>query len=103
MASARALLRTARLPPVSFPLFELFPKLSQRVPRVALGAFPTPVESLQAVARELGASDGDAWIKRDDISSDVYGGNKVRTLELLLAEARARGHAGVLATGAFGS
>ena len=88
---------------MSFPLFELFPKLSRRVARVALGAFPTPVESLSALGPELGAEDSDAWIKRDDISSDVYGGNKVRTLELLLGEARARGHAGVLATGAFGS
>jgi D-cysteine desulfhydrase len=88
---------------VSFPLFELFPKLSQAVPRVELGAFPTPVESLGALARELGASDSDAWIKRDDISSAVYGGNKVRTLELLLGQARARGHTSVLATGAFGS
>ncbi|HKO53656.1 MAG TPA: pyridoxal-phosphate dependent enzyme [Polyangiaceae bacterium] len=88
---------------MSFPLFELFPKLSQGVPRVALGAFPTPVESLHALARELGAGDSDAWIKRDDISSAVYGGNKVRTLELLLGQARARGHTSVLATGAFGS
>lgn len=88
---------------MSFPLFELFPKLSERVARVPLGVFPTPVESLAAVARELGAGEGEAWIKRDDISSDVYGGNKVRTLELLLGQARARGHTGVIATGAFGS
>jgi D-cysteine desulfhydrase len=88
---------------VSFPLFELFPNLPERVSRVALGTFPTPVESLQALARELGAGDRDAWIKRDDVSSAVYGGNKVRTLELLLGDARARGHASVLATGAFGS
>ena len=88
---------------MSFPLFELFPELSQRVARVALGTFPTPVESLQTVARELGASAGDAWVKRDDISSPVYGGNKVRTLELLLGQARALGHSSVLATGAFGS
>jgi D-cysteine desulfhydrase len=88
---------------VSFPLFELFPKLSERVARVSLGVFPTPVESLAAVSRELGASEGDAWIKRDDISSPVYGGNKVRTLELLLGQALALGHAEVIATGAFGS
>jgi D-cysteine desulfhydrase len=88
---------------VSFPLFDLFPKLSERVPRVALGSFPTPVQSLAAVARELAAAEGDAWIKRDDVSSDVYGGNKVRTLELLLGQARALGHTRVLATGAFGS
>ena len=73
------------------------------MPRVALGTFPTPVESLQRVARELGAVGCEAWVKRDDVSSSVYGGNKVRTLELLLGEARARGHASVLATGAFGS
>jgi len=73
------------------------------VARVALGAFPTPVETLQPLARELGAGDSDAWIKRDDLSSTVYGGNKVRTLELLLGQARSRGHASVLATGAFGS
>ena len=88
---------------MSFPLFELFPKLSQRVPRVALGAFPTPVEPLHSIARELGAGDSQVWIKRDDVSSAVYGGNKVRTLELLLGQARARGQASVLATGAFGS
>jgi len=88
---------------VSFPLFDLFPKLVRLVPRVTLGAFPTPVESLETVSRALGAGNGDAWIKRDDISSPVYGGNKVRTLELLLAQALARGHTSVLATGAFGS
>ncbi|HEX2670472.1 MAG TPA: hypothetical protein VHM25_06355, partial [Polyangiaceae bacterium] len=82
---------------MSFPLFELFPKLSERVARVPLGDFPTPVESLGTVARDLGASESDAWIKRDDISSPVYGGNKVRTLELLLGQARALGHAEVVA------
>ncbi|MEI9948891.1 MAG: pyridoxal-phosphate dependent enzyme [Pseudomonadota bacterium] len=71
---------------------------------MALGAFPTPVESLQAVARELGAGGSEVWIKRDDVSSAAYGGgNKVRTLELLLAQALARGHTSVFATGAFGS
>jgi D-cysteine desulfhydrase len=88
---------------VSFPLFELFPQLSQRVAHVALGTFPTPVEMLHSLAREVGVGDSQVWIKRDDTSSAVYGGNKVRTLELLLGQARARGHANVLATGAFGS
>jgi len=88
---------------VGFPLFDLFPKLSERLSRVELGAFPTPVESLRALARELGAGESDPWIKRDDISSEIYGGNKVRTLELLFGQARARGHSRVLATGAFGS
>lgn len=88
---------------MSYPLFELFPNLAQRVLRVPLGAFPTPIESLRDLSRELGTAESNAWIKRDDISSTVYGGNKVRTLELLFGEARARGHDSVLATGAFGS
>lgn len=88
---------------MSFPLFELAPQIAARVSRVALGKFPTPVESLEAVSRELGAENGDAWVKRDDLSSPVYGGNKVRTLELLFGEARARGFAQIFATGAFGS
>jgi D-cysteine desulfhydrase len=90
---------------VSFPLFELVPRLAPRVSRVALGEFPTPVESLATVSRELAVASGsdDAWVKRDDVSSPVYGGNKVRTLELLFGDARARGHSQVFATGAFGS
>jgi D-cysteine desulfhydrase len=87
---------------VSFALFDELPALQGRVPRVALGELPTPVEPLHAVSRELG-SDGEAWVKRDDISSPTYGGNKVRTLEMLFGEARAQGRPTLLATGAFGS
>ncbi|HEX3853353.1 MAG TPA: pyridoxal-phosphate dependent enzyme [Polyangiaceae bacterium] len=87
---------------MSFALFEELPVLERRVARVALGNFPTPVDSLGVLSRELGAST-EGWVKRDDISSPVYGGNKVRTLELLFGEARAAGHGSVMATGAFGS
>jgi len=43
------------------------------------------------------------WIKRDDRTGEPYGGNKVRKLEFLLADAVARGHRTVLTTGALGS
>jgi D-cysteine desulfhydrase len=90
---------------VSFPLFELVPSLAARVSRVVLGDFPTPVESLALVSRSLSLVPGsdEAWVKRDDRTSPVYGGNKVRTLELLFGAARAGGHSRVFATGAFGS
>lgn len=90
---------------MSFPLFELVPSLAARVSRVVLGDFPTPVESLALVSRSLSLVPGsdEAWVKRDDRSSPVYGGNKVRTLELLFGAARAGGHSRVFATGAFGS
>ena len=87
---------------MSFALFEELPILERRVARVALGNFPTPVESLAVLSGELGVS-AEGWVKRDDISSPSYGGNKVRTLELLFGEACAGGYRSVLATGAFGS
>ncbi|MGH7471942.1 MAG: 1-aminocyclopropane-1-carboxylate deaminase/D-cysteine desulfhydrase, partial [Longimicrobiales bacterium] len=43
------------------------------------------------------------WIKRDDLSSDVYGGNKIRKLEFLLARARARDAQRLITAGAAGS
>jgi 1-aminocyclopropane-1-carboxylate deaminase/D-cysteine desulfhydrase-like pyridoxal-dependent ACC family enzyme len=43
------------------------------------------------------------WVKRDDLTHDVYGGNKVRKLEWLLAEAKARGVKRVVTIGAAGS
>lgn len=54
---------------------------------------------------DLGRDAGiaDLWIKRDDRTGEIYGGNKVRKLEWLLAEALARGHRTVLTTGALGS
>ncbi len=110
VASIRALRRRARFAArpeyarrVAFPLFELLPRVEAHVSRVELGAWPTPIESLDSVARELGAAAGSAWVKRDDLSSPAYGGNKVRTLELLFGEARALGHTRVISTGAYGS
>ena len=63
----------------TLPIVERFPALAG-VPRVSFGRFPTPVQSLAALAPNL-------WIKRDDLSADPMGGNKVRALEWLLAGA----------------
>ena len=43
------------------------------------------------------------WVKRDDLTSPLYGGNKVRKLEYLLADARARGATRLVTIGAVGS
>lgn len=77
-------------------LFAALPALASRVPWVRLGAWPTPVERL-----EVGR--GDVWVKREDLTSPVYGGNKVRTLEAMFGRARAAGARCIWATGAFGS
>ncbi|MBI5533577.1 MAG: pyridoxal-phosphate dependent enzyme [Deltaproteobacteria bacterium] len=61
-----------------------------------LGNWPTPVERLDALSPEL-------WVKRDDLSHPMYGGNKVRKLEHLLPAAQARGAKRILTIGALGS
>src|SRR5262245_49832445 len=85
------------------PLFELFPRLEPHAGFARLGEFPTPVEPLQMLAPELGSSAAACYVKRDDLSSPIYGGNKVRTLEALLGHAQREGKLWVAATGAYGS
>src|SRR6266581_738013 len=70
----------------SLPLFKAYPQLEQQLPHVSLGNFQTPVEKLTPVGDEIGLYS--LYIKRDDLSGGVYGGNKVRKLEFLLADAK---------------
>jgi 1-aminocyclopropane-1-carboxylate deaminase/D-cysteine desulfhydrase-like pyridoxal-dependent ACC family enzyme len=55
--------------------------------RFPLAVLPTP---LVHAPRLSAALDRDLWIKRDDLTGFALGGNKVRTLEVLVAEALAR-------------
>lgn len=64
--------------------------------RVTLGFFPTPLETLPGLSKELGIS---LQIKRDDYSGFGGGGNKVRKLEYLMAEACRNGVEVVITTG----
>jgi D-cysteine desulfhydrase len=87
----------------SRPLFEVWPRLEARVPLAALGELPTPIESLEPLARALRRPGAPVFVKRDDVTSPIYGGNKVRTLEVLFGVARARGATHIWSTGAYGS
>jgi 1-aminocyclopropane-1-carboxylate deaminase/D-cysteine desulfhydrase-like pyridoxal-dependent ACC family enzyme len=58
------------------PLFARFPALSG-IPWVSLARFPTPVVEMHGLGVPL-------LVKRDDLSADPLGGNKVRALEFLL-------------------
>ena len=64
--------------------------------RVSLGVFPTPVNRLDNISRLLGTQ---VYVKRDDLTGLGLGGNKVRKLEFLLADARAQGAEVVFTTG----
>ena len=70
------------------------------IPHIALADLPTPVQNLEKLSHTVGAS---LSVKRDDKSSLRYGGNKVRKLEFLLGEARAKGADTVITMGALGS
>jgi L-cysteate sulfo-lyase len=60
-----------------------------RVPRFALAHLPTPLEPLRNLSRELGGPT--IWMKRDDCTGLVFGGNKTRHNEFLLGAALAEG------------
>jgi 1-aminocyclopropane-1-carboxylate deaminase/D-cysteine desulfhydrase-like pyridoxal-dependent ACC family enzyme len=63
------------------------------------GVYPTPVERIQ----KLSTTTCSFWVKRDDLTHPTYGGNKVRKLEHLLADAKQRGKKRILTIGAAGS
>ena len=65
-------------------------------PRIPLAVLPTPIQKLENISRILGTN---VYIKRDDMTGLGLGGNKVRKLEFLLAEAKARGAEIVFTTG----
>ena len=82
-------------------LFERFPCLRGKIPWSAMGALPTPVQKLD----KLGAATGlkNLYCKRDDLSHPEYGGNKIRKLEFLLADAKRLSRKSVLTLGGWGS
>lgn len=78
------------------------------MPVAGISNLPTPVEN----AGDILPLDDDfeqvypihgLWVKRDDLTSSAYGGNKVRKLDFLLGDALARGCRAVITFGAYGS
>jgi 1-aminocyclopropane-1-carboxylate deaminase/D-cysteine desulfhydrase-like pyridoxal-dependent ACC family enzyme len=68
-------------------------------PAAGLGTYPTPIEH----APSLSTAKTDVWIKRDDLTAEIYGGNKVRKLEYMFGQARARGKTKLVTAGSVGS
>lgn len=67
------------------------------LPRERLGLMPTPFASASRMAHAIGVDE--LWIKHDELIGFGFGGNKVRGLELLVADARSQ-CADVIVTGA---
>jgi 1-aminocyclopropane-1-carboxylate deaminase/D-cysteine desulfhydrase-like pyridoxal-dependent ACC family enzyme len=83
------------------PLFEHYPLLRDKIPYVSLAQLPTPIEKLDRLGGEIGADN--LYIKRDDLTGHIYGGNKIRKLEFLLGRALQSGAREVMTFGAAGS
>jgi 1-aminocyclopropane-1-carboxylate deaminase/D-cysteine desulfhydrase-like pyridoxal-dependent ACC family enzyme len=79
-------------------LYDRFPALAAQAPRAELAELPTRVDRAPGLL-----SGGELWLKRDDASSPLYGGTKLRLLEHLLGAARAAGATRVYSSGAVGS
>ena len=71
------------------------------IPWLALGDFPSGIEKLENMGNAHGFTD--LYIKRDDRCSQLYGGNKVRKLEYMLADAREKGRKTLVTLGGVGS
>lgn len=69
------------------------------LPRVQLGLFPTPMQHVADLAPGL----HHLLLKRDDLTGFAWGGNKVRTVEFVLADALERGADTLVVAGGPGS
>ena len=68
----------------------------QDFPRIPLAVLSTPIQKLENISRLLNTN---VYIKRDDLTGIGLGGNKVRKLEFLLADAKRKGAEVVFTTG----
>ena len=81
-------------------LANAYPELAGSLRKRSFASLPTPVSRHDV---DLPAGSRTVWIKHDDQTSDIYGGNKVRKLEYILQRALDRGAERVATFGAVGS
>ena len=84
----------------AFPLFDLFPAMAGRLPRIVLSDGASPVSRLERLSQRTGV---DTWIKNDGLYGTLCGGNKPRKLEFVLPRALATGARTVITTGPLGT
>lgn len=89
-------------------LFKKFPQLEAHIPYISLCDLPTPVMQLNGFGDLIDHKN--IYIKRDDLSGaskgngfHLYGGNKPRKLEFLLADALAHDAKTIITYGCAGS
>lgn len=90
------------------PLFVAYPDLQKNIPYISLGSFPTPIQKCKELESVYGIHN--LFVKQDSISGgmdeegmQLFGGNKVRKLEFLLADALHHHAESVVTFGCMGS
>ncbi len=78
-------------------LFREYPELEEKIEWVSLGDFPTPVHRIE----NLGPNN--LWVKRDDQSCTLYGGNKIRKLEFIAGDIQKKKKKHVVTMGGIGT
>ena len=82
-------------------LFEKYQNLESTIPWIKLAPLRTPVKQLKNLEQKVGINS--LWVKCDNLTSPLYGGNKVRQLEFMLGDALEKGSKEVVTTGGIGS
>ena len=82
------------------PLFDAYPQLADTLPITELATLPTPLLDAGTLADDHKLA---LWLKQDAATGETYGGNKVRKLEFLLADALEQRCTDVITYGAAGS
>jgi D-cysteine desulfhydrase len=82
-------------------LHRKFPSLKARIPSLSICDKPTPLVRMEKLGEAVGHED--LWVKRDDLTCGLYGGNKARKLDFLLAAAVGKKVRAVATSGAIGS
>jgi D-cysteine desulfhydrase len=80
-------------------LFRRFPALAQTLARQPFIDGPTPIAPFPL----KGAPEGVVFVKRDDLSCPLYGGNKPRKLEFVIGEALRRSSSRLVTSGGLGT
>ncbi len=83
-------------------LFDAHPELQKQIPWIAILPKPTPTRHLSNLQEAL-VSKEEMWVKLDNLTSDKYGGNKVRKLEFLLADALQQNKRQIATLGGLGT
>ncbi len=78
------------------PLFTQYPIIEKQLSPQQFACLPTAVKKLP----QLGQN---AWLKQDDLTHPDYGGNKIRKLDFVLADIKAKGKKHVITFGATGT